>query len=32
MHAVDCDEENMEMVKLLLDAGAIINHEPLIVS
>ena len=30
MRAIEYDEENMEMVNLLLDAGAIINHEPFV--
>ncbi len=27
MHAIELKEENVEMVKLLLDAGAVVNSE-----
>ena len=30
MRAIDCDDDNMEIVKFLLDAGAIINHESIV--
>ena len=30
MRAIECDYDNIEIVKLLLDAGAIINHEPIV--